>query len=280
MSDTGLNYIFKHPNRAAGALFSDPVGAWDTLRDRMAQRREYASRPPYRATPDPEWETNLYRFLGTMPTNTTGEFRTLWTEVVNGIRERGIDVGPSSFAGFNDGDTALVRAMWRIVPQMKPARVVETGVAHGFTSRVILEALARNGFGHLWSIDRPPLDPETRGRIGVAVAGRHPKHWTLIRKSSRRALPALLNQLGSIDVFLHDSLHTERNVTFELEQVWRALRPGGIAVIDDIDSNWGFDAFTKSHSGWRALICEAEPVRPDPRRFNGKGLFAILVKDA
>lgn len=280
MSDTGLNYILKYPNRAANALFTEPVGVWDTLHDRMVQRREYARRPAYRATPDPEWETNLYRLLGTMPSNTTGEFRTLWTEVVNGIRECGIDVGPASYAGFNDGDTALVRAMWRIVRQMKPARVVETGVAHGFTSRVILEGLARNGFGHLWSIDRPPLDPETRGRIGIAVAGKHPEHWTLIRKSSRRALPKLLEQLGSIDLFLHDSLHSERNVSFELAHVWKALRPGGIAVIDDIDSNWGFDAFTKSHSGWRALVCEAEPVRPDDRRFNRKGLFAILVKDA
>ena len=122
-----------------------------------------------------------------MPTNATGEFRALWIEVMNSVRAQGIAVGPESFAGYNDGDTALVRALWRIVRHMRPGRVVETGVAHGFTSRVILEALARNGFGHLWSIDRPPLDPKTRARVGLAVAGRHPEHWTLIRKSSRRA---------------------------------------------------------------------------------------------
>jgi hypothetical protein len=279
MSNAGLGYILKYPTRAAAALLSDPIGAWDTLRDRIVQHREYASRPPYRATPDQDWEINLYRLLGTMPTNTTGEFRALWIEVMNSVRAQGVAVGPESFAGYNDGDTALVRAMWRIVRQMKPARVVETGVAHGFTSRVILGALARNGFGHLWSIDRPPLNPETRARVGLAVGGHHAEQWTLIRKSSRRALPALLNRLGTIDLFLHDSLHTERNVCFELEQVWRALRPGGIAVIDDIDSNWGFDSFTSKHTGFRSLICEAEPVRPDSRRFNGKGLFAILVKD-
>jgi len=36
----------------------------------------------------------------------------------------------------------------------------------------------------------------------------------------------------------------------------------------------------QSHKGFRTLICEAEPVRPDERRFNKKGRFAILVKDA
>jgi predicted O-methyltransferase YrrM len=261
-----------------GALVSDPVGLWDTFRDRLAQQREYAVRPPYRCGADPEWETNLYGLLRAMPRNTTGEFRVLWSEVVAGARKAGIDVGPASYAGFNDGDTALVRGIWRLIREMKPDRVVETGVGHGFTSRIILEALARNGKGHLWSIDRPPLDPKTRQRIGIVVDGRHHERWTLIRKSSRRALPDLMRSLGSIDLFIHDSGHTERNVTFELAHAWKALRPGGIAVIDDIDSNWGFDAFVKSHRDFRAIVCEAEPVRPDERRFNRKGLFAIVAK--
>jgi hypothetical protein len=34
----------------------------------------------------------------------------------------------------------------------------------------------------------------------------------------------------------------------------------------------------RTHSDFRAIVCEAEPVRPDNRRFNGKGLFAILMK--
>ena len=126
--------------------------------------------------------------------------------------------------------------------------------------------------------DRPPLDPETRSKVGIAVAGRHPERWTLIGNSSRRALPGLVRRLGTIDLFIHDSLHTERNVCFELERIWPALRPGGIAVVDDIDSNWGYDSFTKAHSDLTALVCEAEPVRPDERRFNKKGLFAILKK--
>jgi hypothetical protein len=35
----------------------------------------------------------------------------------------------------------------------------------------------------------------------------------------------LLSCLGRIDLFIHDSLHSERNVRFELDRAWAALRP-------------------------------------------------------
>jgi hypothetical protein len=88
----------------------------------------------------------------------------------------------------------------------------------------------------------------------------------------------LLCRLGQIDLFIHDSLHTERNVRFELDRAWAALRTGGVLVVDDIDANWGFRSFTQTFSGYKSLICEAEPVRPDLRRFNEKGQFGIILK--
>ncbi|HVW11189.1 MAG TPA: class I SAM-dependent methyltransferase, partial [Bryobacteraceae bacterium] len=88
-----------------------------------------------------------------------------------------------------------------------------------------------------------------------------------------------LASLGEIDIFIHDSLHTEKNVCFELERAWEAVKPGGVIVVDDIDSNWGFHSFTKDRSGFQTIICEAEPIRSDPRRFNGKGLFGIILKN-
>jgi len=63
-----------------------------------------------------------------------------------------------------------------------------------------------------------------------------------------------------------------------LERVWAALKPGGAVVVDDIDVNWGFRSFSETVSGHRTIICEAEPLRPDARRFNKKGLFGIIIK--
>jgi hypothetical protein len=89
----------------------------------------------------------------------------------------------------------------------------------------------------------------------------------------------LLSRLGQVDLFVHDSLHSEQNVRFELDRIWPLLRPGGVIVVDDIDANWGFRSFTETYCpGDTSLICEAEPIRPDVRRFNKKGLFGIIVK--
>jgi predicted O-methyltransferase YrrM len=39
---------------------------------------------------------------------------------------------------------------------------------------------------------------------------------------------------------MHDSLHTYRNMTQEFERVWPALRPGGVLISDDLESNSAF----------------------------------------
>jgi hypothetical protein len=61
-------------------------------------------------------------------------------------------------------------------------------------------------------------------------------------------------------------------------RAWAVLRPGGAVIVDDIDANWGFHSFNQAFPGHPHFVCEAEPLRPDPRRFNGRGLFGIVLK--
>ena len=117
------------------------------------------------------------------------------------------------------------------------------------------------------------------GRNRCAVGGRFRARWSYMRGSSKRRLPGILSNLGQIDIFIHDSLHSEQNVRFELDRAFAALRLGGAIVVDDIDANWGFRTFTQAFSGHQSMICEAEPLRPDLRRFNKKGLFGIILKE-
>jgi hypothetical protein len=207
------------------------------------------------------------------------EFRDRWPEIVKELRAKGIEPGPESFGSWNDGDAGLVRAIWCLIRHLKPGKVVETGVAHGVTSRFILEAMERNGGGDLWSIDLPPIERPLQQQVGMAVGDSYTGRWSYIKGSSRRRLPALLSRLERIDLFIHDSLHSERNVRFELDRAWAALKPGGALVVDDVDANWGFQSFTQTFSGYQSMICEAEPLRPDLRRFNQKGLFGIILKE-
>lgn len=87
-----------------------------------------------------------------------------------------------SFGPYNDGDAGLVRAVWSLIRHLRAEWVVETGVAHGFTSRFILQALASNRAGRLWSIDLPPLNPGLRQQVGIAV----PKELTAAGRSDHR----------------------------------------------------------------------------------------------
>jgi hypothetical protein len=273
-----LRYLLKHPVIAAAELAADPIQIWMTMQDIYAAERERRG-PQYRYEPDDNWEQRLHHSLGvSWPCKATTEFRSLWPEVIRVLEAKGIRAGPESFQSWNDGDAGLIRAIWCLTRHLRPKKVVETGVAHGVTSRCILEALERNGEGHLWSIDLPPLEAGWRKQVGAAVGDRYADRWSYIKGSSRRRLPELLSRLGQIDLFIHDSLHSTRNVRFELDRAWAAMGPRGALVVDDVDANWGFRSFTQTFPGYPSMICEAEPLHPDLRRFNMKGLFGIILK--
>ncbi len=271
-------YLLKHPITTVADIAADPVQLWLTIQDEYAARRE-ASKPRHQYDFDVHWEQRLHESLGApWPCPAAAEFWTVWTQVNTELEAKGIQPGPESFQWWNDGDAGLTRAIWCLTRHLRPKKVVETGVAHGVTSRCVLEALARNGDGRLWSIDLPPVDRFWRQQVGAAVGDRFADRWTYIAGSSRRRLPELLSSLGEIDLFIHDSLHSERNVRFELDRAWVALAAKGAIVVDDVDANWGFHSFSRAFPGHQFMIGEAEPLHPDLRRFNKKGLFGIILK--
>jgi hypothetical protein len=273
-----LRYLLKHPLIGVADLAADPFETWTTILDSyVAERERRGPQCPYEA--DLGWEQQLHEVLGMRwPCDEAREFWELWQQVIGELEAKGIRAGSESFQWWNDGDAGLVRTIWCLTRHLRPKNVVETGVAHGLTSRFILEALKRNGNGHLWSIDLPPLERSWREQIAAAVGEGHSERWTYIKGSSRRRLPQLLSDLGQIDLFIHDSLHSERNVRFELDRSWPALAPKGAIVVGDVDASWGFRSFTQIVRRQFSLICTAEPLRPDLRRFNKKGLFGIILK--
>jgi hypothetical protein len=87
--------------------------------------------------------------------------------------------------------------------------------------------------------------------------------------SSRRLLSGLVAGLPHVDLFLHDSMHTTRNVRFELDVIWPALAPGGAALIDDVERNRAFGVFTRAHPEAAAVVFSAD---------DGRALFGCLLK--
>jgi predicted O-methyltransferase YrrM len=243
---------------AARLTLHEPTEGIDRIHERAhrALGHNRSTPPPYVA--DPRWQRTLHERLGAeWPCPARGAFDALWNEITEDLSARGITLGRAAFGGWDDADPALARAVWCLTTHMRPEKVVETGVARGITSRVILDALARNDSGHLWSIDRPAPDPVLHSQIAIAVPDHLRTRWTFIKGTSRRWLPPLLKELGGIDLFVHDSSHTERNVSFELAEAWTALTDGAI-VADDISLSTAFATFGRAHPESVRLVAHAD----------------------
>jgi hypothetical protein len=199
----------------------------------------------------------------------------LWREIASEVQTQGLRFGRQTFGGYSDGDISLARAAWCTVLHQCPSVVVETGVARGVTSRIVLEALNRNDRGRLWSIDLPHLfERNLHSQIGAAVPASHKGRWSYIEGSSRRRLPGVLRSLAQVDLFIHDSLHTARNTRFEMEQTLKALAPGGIMIVDDINMHQAFADFAQDFPSLETVVCP----HSDPH--SGGSFFGLVHKPA
>jgi predicted O-methyltransferase YrrM len=158
------------------------------------------------------------------------------------------------FKAIHSADVALARCCYAACRALKPDVVVETGVAYGVTSAFLLQALNENGQGRLASIDLPPLGPNADQFAGIAVPMRLRGRWRLHRGVTKRLLPGLLDETGPVDLFVHDSLHTYRNMRWEFETVWPHLGDGGMVIADDVQGNPAFKELRNhSLSSWHVF---------------------------
>lgn len=146
--------------------------------------------------------------------------------------------------------------LYFLVRKLKPKVVVETGVAAGESTGYILQALKDNGFGKLYSIDLPfqwyiygnhklHLDSLPAGKMpGFLVPANLKTNWKLILGNTHDKLPDLLKKLGEINIFIHDSEHSDKTMTFEYETCWPYIKRSGLLVSDDIGYTKAFKKFT------------------------------------
>jgi predicted O-methyltransferase YrrM len=148
----------------------------------------------------------------------------------------------------------------------RPTNVIETGVSSGVSSAHFLAALRKNRHGKLHSVDRPQVQatPTLRpgesavsvppGRSsGWAIPALYRTGWDLRLGPSQEQLPALVKELSSVDIFLHDSHHTPTHLKFELETIRPKLHPGSIVLADNTE--WTGAAFPRFARSLGARVC-------------------------
>lgn len=232
-----------------------PVTVTRALPGEWRQRR---GRTPWTESDfDDDWYEHLHAMLGApWPCPEVQQVQRLLEDISTLLTAKGLGTGRHTYGWYSDADIELCNAIWCTTRHTQPSAVIETGVAHGISSRIVLEALTQNDKGHLWSIDLPhPFDHRLHGQTGVAVTDPLRSRWTYIEGESQRQMPPLVTKVGTVELFIHDSLHTAKNTLFEMEQAASIMPPGGVMLIDDIRGHDGFLTFARRHPEFKTVLC-------------------------
>lgn len=158
------------------------------------------------------------------------------------------------------GGSGHIHLLYDCVRLLKAQKVIETGVAYGWSSLAILKALDQTGNGKLYSVDMPYPTKKNENYVGIVVPEYLRKNWILIRKPDKPGIiNALNNAGGQIDLCHYDSDKSWWGRHYAYAILWKSLKSGGLFISDDIQDNLYFSEFVKNKSLKFAII-----------KFNGK----------
>lgn len=126
----------------------------------------------------------------------------------------------------------------------KPSIIVETGVANGASTALILWALNHNNKGALHSVD---VSPDVGEFVGASQS-----RWTLhVTDGKNSSLKQLFSSFNHVDMFVHDGDHSYDHQIFEYFFFADLLSEAGIILSDDVNWSYAFHDF-----------CVARRIRP------------------
>jgi len=169
---------------------------------------------------------NLFSIIG------EAEEATLWahSNFVN-VSEKKLDL---PFPNHYNADSSLSLICYALTRYLKPTVVLETGVAYGITSTIVLLAMERNNRGRLISIDLPPLSDLSGVYIGLGIPEHLRKNWILHIGSNRQLLPKVVKNTENIGLFISDSANVYTIQRREFEDAWGSLSSNGVMVFNNI----------------------------------------------
>lgn len=170
------------------------------------------------------------------------------------------------------GPLTYQKELAELVVEKKLQTVFETGVHNGVSTVCLLSALRevsnyhRDRFAAKEFIYTQLLSCENRFRNEFDLRS-HVNNiwgknfdqyieeglWTPLSMTGVVGLKAYTRKLEEeeelprLSLFLHDSLHTEKNMREEMELAWPLIEPGGYMAIDDWELNSAFEDFCKDY---------------------------------
>jgi len=154
----------------------------------------------------------------------------------------------------------LMQAVHVVCRLLTPKIVIETGVAKGFTSAAVLDALEQNGAGELYSVEMPSLYLGYTHQVGQKIPELLRNRWHLELGPSAVVLPRLLSRLESVDVFVYDSASSYDNHFNEIRTILASMRPGGVVISNLLIT----DAFVEAAESFSCKWVAVEQTKPYP----------------
>lgn len=155
---------------------------------------------------------------------------------------------------FDSGEE-LGTFLYAFILEKKPKCVVETGVANGLTTNLIMTALDTYG-GELHSFD---VNPDCQN----VYSGNGKWKFHLLDRNYKKQVNKVVNSLEGIDLWIHDSDHSYSWQSFEYALALNRLKGrDGFLVSDDIDCTTAFGKTLRAYNlpGWAVF---------DSRKFFG-----------
>ena len=165
------------------------------------------------------------------------------------------------------GGSGNLDLLFSLARGISARRIVETGVAFGWSSLVLLLAIAdRERDSIVCSVDLPYLRHLTTPWVGAAVPKSLHFRWRVFRMADREGLPKALQAAYPVDLAHYDSDKSISGRLYGYSTIWHSLRAGGILVSDDVGDNLAFKEFA-------AMVARPPIIVEHDGKFQG-----VLVK--
>jgi len=134
-----------------------------------------------------------------------------------------------------NAESSLCVLLYTLIILNNLSKIIETGVANGVTTRVMMRALERTG-GTLHS-----FDILEQSRNVYSGSGSWVFHKLEPNRVIQKQLQTEVDSIGGCDMWVHDSNHGQTWQAFEYSLAWSNLTDKGVLLSDDVDASpaWG-----------------------------------------
>ncbi len=145
------------------------------------------------------------------------------------------------------GGEGAITFIYHLVKNSNAKKIIETGVAYGWSSLAILLAIKDDEGACLISNDMPYIKMNNDDYVGCIIPENLKFKWELQRLPDVKGIPLALKKLNnSIDFCHYDSDKSYTGRMWASPLLWKALKKGGLFVADDINDNLAFRHFCES----------------------------------